>query len=142
MVAARAWNARLKQHPAFQDAAQLMLRLDNGGGVIGDVSYLAPDGCGYTAPQYWRVTIHGDAGAAETSLAEGAVLLAKTDDKQFRRISLDPEKPAAYFDAFLAEIAGRTGDLDLTTAEVLQSARVALTAQLAADQSKCNMPAA
>ena len=140
VVAARAWNARLSQHPRFQDAAQLMLRLDNGGGVIGDVSYLAPDGCGYTAPQYWRITCHGDGGAIETSLAEGAVLLAKTEDKAFRRIHLDAEKPAAYFDAFLAEVAGRTGDLDLTTAEVLASARAALSAQLAADQGQCNVP--
>src|SRR5439155_25293810 len=38
-VAARAWNARLGQFPHFQDAAQIMLRLDNDAGVLGDLSY-------------------------------------------------------------------------------------------------------
>jgi predicted dehydrogenase len=140
--AARAWNARLRQFPHFQDAAQLMLRLDNGGGVLADVSYLAPDGCGYKAPQYWRTTCHGDGGVVEASLAEGTVLLARKDDKDFRRVApLEADlKPNAYFGAFLAEVAGRSDGLELTTEEVLQSSRIALTAQLAADGGKCNLP--
>ena len=34
-----------------------MLKLDNKGGVLADVSYLAPDSCGYSVPQYWRFTV-------------------------------------------------------------------------------------
>jgi len=58
VVAGRAWNARVPQVPHFQDGGQLMLELENRGGVLGDVSYLAPDGIAYSAPQYWRVTCH------------------------------------------------------------------------------------
>jgi hypothetical protein len=119
-----------------------MLRLDNGGGVIGDVSYLAPDGCGYKAPQYWRITCHGDGGAVEASIAGADVLLAANEDKEFRRIPLDAEKPAAYLHAFLAETAGTIEDLDLTTQEVLDSARAALVAQRAADEGLHNLPVA
>jgi len=54
VVAARAWNARLAQAECFQDAAQLMLKLDNGGGVLGDVSYLVPDSFAYALKLYWR----------------------------------------------------------------------------------------
>jgi predicted dehydrogenase len=142
VVAARAWNARLKQVPHFQDGAQIMLRLDNGGGVLADVSYLAPDGCGYKAPQYWRITCHGDGGVVEATLADGAVLLARKDDTDFRRVSPleQDEKPNAYFQAFLDEVAGRRDGLELTTAEVLASSRIALTAQLAADEGKFNVP--
>ncbi len=38
IVAARCWNALAKRCPHFKDAAQLMLEMDNGAGVMGDVS--------------------------------------------------------------------------------------------------------
>ncbi len=55
VTAARAWNARVPQFPAFQDAGQMMLKLDNGGSVMGDVSYLNPDAASNYTPrsQYW-----------------------------------------------------------------------------------------
>ena len=37
-----------------------MLKLSNDVGVIGDVSYLSPDSCGYEVPQDWRITVHGE----------------------------------------------------------------------------------
>ncbi len=46
VTAARVWNARLPEAPHFEDGGQLMLELDNGGGLLGDVSYLAPDKAG------------------------------------------------------------------------------------------------
>ena len=68
VVAARAWNARLTEVPHFQDGAQMLLRLDNGGGVLGDVSYFASDRGGYGMPQYWRITCRGLGGVIEISL--------------------------------------------------------------------------
>lgn len=46
--AARAWNAGCPQAPWFHDGAQMMLTLDNGAGVLGDVSYFVPSSFGYT----------------------------------------------------------------------------------------------
>ena len=136
VVAARAWNARLPQHPHFQDAAQVMLRLDNNGGAFGDVSYLSPDDLGYTAPQYWRVTCHGSDGLVEAAYNSGSVSLAARGDKAVREVPLDPAKPDGCLEAFMNEIAGRIEPDALTTADVLRASRVALLSQQAADQRR------
>src|SRR5438552_532081 len=108
IVEARAWNARLPQHPHFQDAAQLMLALDNGGGAIGDVSYLSPDGLAYQAPQYWRITVHGAEGFAETDYNARHVLIATHADKSVRSIPVEPDVPTGRIDDLLKEIAGQS----------------------------------
>ncbi len=132
--AARVWNARVRQHPHFQDAAQLMLELDNSGGVLGDVSYLAPERCGYQAPQYWRFTCHGEAGVAETTAQSASVQLTTHEDKVPREIAA-AEALAGYLplESFLMELRGETGDGMLTTQEVLAASRQALLIQQLAD---------
>lgn len=133
IVAARAWNARVDDPNWFQDGAQMMFRLDNDGGVIGDVSYLAPDVGGYAVPQYWRLTLHGSEGIAETAtIADGVMVYS---GGKAERVA--PAKPAAggYFEDFLAEIGGRASPDGLTTRAVLASSRLALLAQRAADEN-------
>jgi len=117
-----------------------MLRMDNGGGVLGDVSYLAPDGCGYAAPQYWRVTCHGAAGAVEASLAGPAVLLASAGDKAVRQVEPDPPADGSPLASFLREVTGRGGEVCPSTSEVLEAARIALIVQRAADEGRANVP--
>lgn len=136
VVAARVWNARTPQAPHFQDCAQFMLRLDNGGGVLGDVSYLAPDRCGYTVRQYWRFTLHGSDGMAEIRNGDPNVMLATHADPAPRDIpgEADPN-PRDYFLDFLACVRSRPQEADLTTAHVLRAARLALTVQHAASRS-------
>jgi predicted dehydrogenase len=134
---ARAWNARVPQFPHFQDAAQIMLKLDNGGGVLGDLSYLAPDGIGYAGEQYWRITCHGDAGVVETNYnAKAVTLSAGTEVKQ---VPLDPGRPTGCLDAFLDEIAGNVRDGALTTSDVLDASRRVLLIQQAADARQTNV---
>jgi predicted dehydrogenase len=137
-TAARAWNARLPQHPQFQDAAQVMLKLDNGGGVLGDLSYLAPDGIGYSGEQYWRITCHGDAGVVETNYnAQSVTLSAGSEVKQ---VPLDPGRPTGCLDAFVDEIAGSVRPGALTTQDVLDASRRVLLVQQAADENRTNAP--
>ena len=131
-AAARAWNARLPRFPHFQDAAQVLLTLDNGGGVLGDLSYLAPEGAGYAADQYWRVTCHGDAGAVETNYNAKIVTLATRADVQ--NIPADANNPTGCLDAFLDEISGTAGDGALTTHDVLDASRRTLLVQQVADR--------
>jgi predicted dehydrogenase len=136
-TAARAWNARVPEYPQFQDAGQVMLELDNGGGVLGDVSYLTPDAAGYGAAQYWRVTVHGDRGVVETSYNTKTVDLAA--DK-IESVASEAGDPTGCLDAFLDEIDGaapRRPDA-LTTADVLDASRRALLIQHAADHQKTN----
>ena len=136
IVAARAWNARLPQFPHFQDAAQFMLKLDNGGGVFGDVSYLAPDGIGYNAPQYWRVTCHGTAGVLEMKYGAKSVELVRSTDSSVQSIAAEPDVEAGRLHGFLRELNGDQRDEDLTTSDVITATRCALMMQEAADEQK------
>lgn len=131
VVAARVWNARLPEHPHFQDGAQMMLRLDNSGGVLGDMSYFAPDGCGYVLPQYWRMTFWGSGGMLEYRGDRAPVLLAQHADSEPREIAAEENIPDAPLRAFLSDIEG--GAASPSTEEVLRAARLALRAQRAAD---------
>ncbi|HOZ46437.1 MAG TPA: Gfo/Idh/MocA family oxidoreductase [Candidatus Hydrogenedentes bacterium] len=133
VTAARAWNARLKEVPSFQDGAQFMLRLDNNGGVLGDVSYLTPEAPGYAMPIYWHVGVHGDLGYAEATYAGDHVRLFRKEAQDPLMEALDPPRPGGYFDDFLADVAGHADPEGLHTERVLRSARIALTAQAAAD---------
>lgn len=130
--AARNWNARLKEVPHFKDAAQFMLTMENGCGVLGDVSYFAPDSIGYALPMSWRFTIWGSAGVVETT--KNDIVLYRAGEKEPRIIP--PQEPTAgfYLDSFLREIRGQTMPGDITTGEVIRSSRNTLLAQKAADE--------
>ena len=134
VVAARVWNARTKDPDWFQDGGQLMLRLDNGGGVLGDVSYFAPDGCGYDVPQYWRFTVHGSEGVAETAASQKDVTVCTHADKSVRHVAPPQGRTEGYLEDFLAETGGRPSADGLTTQSVLAASRLALLAQQAADE--------
>lgn len=140
VIAARVWNARLKKCPDFQDGAQMLLRLDNGGGVIGDVSYLAPDKCGYAMPQYWRMVVRGSDGVLEGSFTAGSVFLVGSADTASRQIPCDPDTPGGYLESFIREVTGaEKPDDDLSTRDVLEAARITLAIQAAADKNLCNV---
>lgn len=139
VVAARGWNANVKQVPSFQDAGQFMLRLDNGGGALGDVSYLTPDGIAYSANQYWRVTVHGSEGMIEGRYGGKTVELATRADKEPRQIPADPERTGGVLDDFIAEVGGATRDGNLTMREVFDASRKTLQIQQAADQAQCRV---
>jgi len=140
IVAARVWNARLKDVPHFQDGAQLLLRLDNDGGVFGDVSYLAPDRCGYKTRQYWRHTIHGDKGVVEATCGDEFVELATSDSEAPVRAPSPAPAPMAYLEDFMNQVQGRTDGVSLTTEEVLKATRLALLVQRAADEKLRDVP--
>ena len=139
-TAARAWNARVPEFPRFQDAAQFMLKLDNAGGVLGDLSYLTPDAIAYAAPQYWRVTCHGDRGLAETDYNAKTVQLIEADDRSPQLIPIDAGIPTGCLDAFLDEIEGKPRPDALTTAAVLDASRRTLLIQEAADEATPRVP--
>jgi predicted dehydrogenase len=140
ITAARAWNARFKQHPDFQDAAQLMLRLDNSGSAFGDCSYLSPEGLAYSAPQYWRITCHGSDGVLETAYNARVVHLARGDDKSVQDLPIDENVPGGCLQAFMNEIAGRREEGALTMSDVFKASRIALLAQQCADEDLRDVP--
>ncbi|MCW8131843.1 MAG: Gfo/Idh/MocA family oxidoreductase [Planctomycetota bacterium] len=137
VVAARAWNAFAKDVPHFMDSAQMLLTMSNGCGVVGDVSYAMPSGCGYKMPQYWRITVYGSKGVAETGPNYDHVFVCLDADKEPRKLPLRDRAPGGYFESFLAEASGRAPGFPFR-AEVLQASRTVLKIQQAADRGLQN----
>lgn len=136
ITAARAWNAHIKEHPDFQDGAALMLKLDNNGMVMGDLSYLSSDQHGYTMDPYWRFTISGDGGVVETAGNAKTVTVWLSNSKDVVREPVAQSRPGGYFEDFLADLNGRPAPAGLCTQNVLENTRIALLAQRAADNQQ------
>lgn len=130
--AARCWNALVPEHPDFKEGAQMMLTMDNGCGVLGDVSYFMPSGGGYSLPFYWRWTIFGSKGILETSWVSKEITVALDGVLETRPV---PEVTSGgYFEGFVRDIRGETIEEDLDTATVIKSSRTTLLIQNAADE--------
>lgn len=137
--AARSWNAAIKEVPLFADGAQVMLTMENGCGVLGDVSYLAPDSFEYSLPQYWRMTFWGSKGMMEAGERIDGVLLYKNGTQDVQRVPPGESRVGGYLEDFLREIRGETEGVELSTSQVIESARISLRIQEAADKGLCNV---
>ena len=135
VVAARTWNAKATEARHFKDCGQFLLRLSNGGGVLGDVSYLAPDQCGYAIDNYWRITVHGTRGFAETSYNRPGITVADDTSAEPEIIPPAASHPGGYLEDFLADVSGcpRKGGLD--TPSCLRVTRQALQLELKSQKS-------
>ena len=123
---ARSWNAKARSTPDFRDCGQLALRLSNGGGVMGDVSYLAPDRCGYAGDNYWRITVHGTSGFAETSCNRNHITVANDRSECPECLPPSPPRPGGYLVDFLADARGTPRQDGLCTTSCLLATRLAL----------------
>jgi predicted dehydrogenase len=131
--AARCWNANAAEFPHFKDAAQMMLTLENGCGILGDVSYLVPDTIGYGHQLYWRMTFWGTEGVAEVAYNQDHILLGKNGESTMRQVALPAGTPGNYLQAFLDDVNG-TPQTELNTAAVLKSSKISLDIQATADR--------
>jgi predicted dehydrogenase len=127
--AARCWNAFAPDYPHFEDGGQMMLTMDNGCGVLGDVSYFMPDKGGYSSPYYWRMTIWGREGVLETATASTAITQTVNGELVERPLADVKER---YFEQFVKDIQGE--DVELNSAAVIHSMRAVLKIQQAADE--------
>lgn len=126
LIAACGGNVGFPQEPHFSNSGALMLKLENGACVNGDVSYFASD---FGSPAYWRFTIGGSKGMIEFNYSTPGVLLMQ-HGCEHRTVEAHPAK-SDYFDAFVSEINGRK--VSPCTEEILQTARYALTMQQMAE---------
>jgi predicted dehydrogenase len=131
VAAARSWNAGLPAHPRFRNAAQVMLVLDGGCGVTGDLSYISPDGFRYSLPQYWRFNFWGDRGMIESGLNLTKVRLYRSDAETAEELEPLPDRPGGYLEELLQVI--RTGSGYASTS-LFSATGVCLKAQAAADR--------
>ena len=135
VVAARTWNAKAVEAPDFKDCGQFLLRLSNGGGVLGDVSYLAPDQCGFSVDNYWRITLHGTRGFAETSYNRPGITVADDTSVQPEMIAPGTPRPGGYLEDFLADVRGYPRLDGRGTSSCLRATRLALELELKSQKS-------
>ena len=107
LIAARTWNAFADKVEYFKDAAQLMFKLDDGCGIMADVSYFAPDKCGFTTPLYWRFTVWGRKGVAEFNYNEPGVTFFANDAEKAEIIPA-AEGKSDYLEIFMNELDGKS----------------------------------
>ncbi|MBE34034.1 MAG: hypothetical protein CMI16_00450 [Opitutaceae bacterium] len=138
VTAAREWSAGVPVDSHFVNAGQCMMELENGAGLMLDVSYVAPSSQGYTLPMYWRLTLWGSKGVLETSLTAKEITVHIEGEKTGRTIPAGDPKPGGYLEAFLSETRCETHD-GLTQAEIFRASRVTLKAQEASDQGLLNV---
>ncbi len=139
LEAARSWNAFATDVPFMHDAGQFMATLENGAGVMGEVSYFTPDSMGYSLPQYWRITFFGREGILELVETQRKLMLAKNGSKEPVYPEAAAGNPAGYLKAFLAEIEGHPQPGGLCTADVLRASRVALLIQHAGETGQTHV---
>jgi len=131
VVAARAWNAGLAEVPFFQDASQVMLKLENGAGVVAECCYSAV--LGHSHP--WVFDFWGTKGRLLLDGAKGITL--QLPDEPERHIEATADVATDPLGDMLAEIRGEiSGAPVLTTKECLASTRQALLVQKAADEGQ------
>ncbi len=136
--AARSWNALATECPSFKDGAQFMLSMNNGCGVLGDVSYFAPDSCGYSLPYYWDFIFWGDKGVIHTNISSNEIEVTVNGNKELRRVAGASALQPDYCSDFINDIVGKA--VELNTEVVLNVARKTLKIQQAADQGLNNIP--
>ncbi|MHB1152942.1 MAG: Gfo/Idh/MocA family protein [Eubacteriales bacterium] len=133
ILSARCWNAFAKEKPDFKDSAQFMLELNNGAGVIADVSYASPDSFSYGLPTYWLFIVWGSKGMLKFNAGTGDVEAYFEGSSNAAYIK-GTAPQADYLTDMIAEIKGDTPKV-LSTAEVLSSTGDILSIQHFADKS-------
>ena len=129
-MAARSWNKYAYNHPHFHDSGMFMLAMENGAGVMADVSYASPDGAGYSLPFYWEFKIWGTEGVITFSIFTDGVTMYKSGNKEPVQIP-KTEAEFDYTEDFVREINGEATKY-LSTEEVLKSSLATLKIQNAA----------
>ena len=132
--AARCWNALAKDCPHFKDGAQVMLTMENGCGVLGDVSYFAPSGARFRVSFNWRVTLWGEKGVIETHCTARKIEVSLAGADAMKYVEVPDSNHGGRLRAFLNDIAGTPEPGEMTTETVLRASRVAVTAQRAGDE--------
>ena len=133
-AAARTWQAFDSGCDCFDDAAQVMFVLENGCGVIGDVSYSEPDSHAYRMPHYWRITVWGTKGVLEFNAVEQKMVAWINGESEAREIIPPVYEGPCYLDWFLMELDGK--EPEMNTALILKRARQTLELQKLADTRK------
>lgn len=129
---ARTWNHYAAGVSHFMDSGMFMVTLENGAGLMADVSYAVPDSIGFDIPYYWEFKIWGSKGMLTFSYYTDGVMLYQNGKKEavsYPGVTL----PINYLDSFVAAIQGKE-TCYLSTGDSLQSSEDTLKIQIYADE--------
>lgn len=129
---ARCWNKFAKEVKHFRDSAMFMLTLDNGAGVMADVSYAVPDTIGFSIPYYWDFKIWGTEGVMAFSFSSDGIDLYKNGNTEVLKVEKLPLE-LTYLEDFLNAIENK-GTKYLSTESSLLAMEQTLKIQQYADQ--------
>ncbi|MEA4833073.1 MAG: Gfo/Idh/MocA family oxidoreductase [Oscillospiraceae bacterium] len=132
VIGARCWNGFAKEAPDFKDCGQYMAELSNGAGLMADVSYAAPDSCGYSLPTYWRFTVWGTKGVMEFCYGEKDFRVALNGTGGFETVKTPDVDTGNCLAVFLDELAGKPAQID--TVHTIAVSRETLLIQQEADK--------
>jgi len=124
--AARTWNAYATPYPEFRDCAMFMARLDNGAGLMADVSYSSPN---WKMPTYWEFRFWCDRGLLSYSYFDPVVHVYEKGCAPVEYEGLPVS--ANYLDEFHTEIV--FGGSEFTNS-VIHSTKSTLKLQAEADK--------
>jgi len=131
--AAREWNCYAPKAPSFKDSAQYMATLEDGCGVIGDVSYAIPDGVEFALPYYWHFYFWGTNGTVHFNYADKELTYYEKGKTEGITVPLKAQR-TDYVSDFLDLVAGKE-DVIVPMEDVFASTREALTIQKFADKN-------
>jgi predicted dehydrogenase len=127
--AARCWNSYAYKNPKFKDCAMFMAELENGAGLIADVSYSAPSQV-FSMPTYWDFKLWCEKGLIHFNATKAQVIIYK--DGEGQPIVLSEEMPVGdYLTDLMNEI--KTNKTQKTDS-VLMATSQTLSLQEYADQ--------
>ncbi len=138
VISARNWNTGISHLPHFKNGAQVMLTMENGCGVIGDLTYISPDSFGYTLPLYWRITFWGEKGVIESGYTWDHINLFAEGEREVRRVEPCASIRGGAIEAMMRLVNGSPRDDDYSTVKILEMSRFCLKAQEVADRGPGN----
>jgi predicted dehydrogenase len=122
--AARTWNAYAYKNPDFKDCAIFMSELNNGAGLLADISYSAPSQV-FSMPTYWDFKIWCEKGLLTFNAVDETAYIYQEGHTGVQKI-VGPKPQTDYIDDIALEIKNNT---DTFTKSVLKATRQALDIQ-------------
>ena len=132
VLSAHSWHTAPDAAPFFLDAAQGIAKLEKAT-VMMDVSYYLAESTNYRTPCYWRMTVFGDKGMAETAWNQDHLMVIGPDSESPEQREFLPGKPGGYFRDFLSEMDGNPNSDGINTASALKVSRQSLRLQEISD---------
>ena len=123
----RQWNSFATEVKNFNDCAMFIAGMENGAGVLADVSYSAPKGDWMKLPSYWNFDFWCEKGLLKLNVASDSLILYENGFHEGKILSSKEGMMISVLDDFINRINNKQGLL--TNEDVVLSSKTALRLQ-------------